>query len=71
MNTELKFNGQNVKSITLTSSVLATGTHSNTMLINGHVIKGISKDDCLTEFENNRAKYDDCFRNSVEFFVAI
>ncbi len=71
MTNELKFNGQKVNSITLTNSAEESGVHSNSMLINGHIIKGVSKDDCILEFENNRTKYDDCFRNSVEFFVVI
>lgn len=72
MNTmeNLKYNGKEVRSITLTESAKIAWKYSNSMLINGHVIKGISKEDCLTEFENNREKYDDCFKNSVEYFIA-
>lgn len=66
----LKFNGKTVKSITITESAKLAGKHSNSMLINNHVIKGSSKDDCLEEFENNKYKYDDCFKNTVEFFIA-
>lgn len=65
----LKFNGKTVKSITITESAKLAGKHSNSMLINNRVIKGSSKDDCLKEFENNRTKYDDRFKNSIEFFI--
>ena len=66
----LKFNGKKVKSITLTESSKLAGKHSTSMLINNHVIKGSSKDDCLKEFESNRTRYDDCFKNTVDFFIA-
>lgn len=58
-----------VKSITTTEA--GKINHSKSMLINGHLIKGSDKNDCLNEFEQNRAKYEDGFRNSVEYFTVI
>ena len=64
----LSYNGKYVKSITLTDLAKSSG-YSNVMVINNHVIKGISKDDCQKEFEHNREKYDDCTKNTVEYFL--
>lgn len=67
----LRFNGKEVKSITTTNNAKEV-EHTNTLLINGHVIHGISKSDCLDEFESNRDQYEDNGRfNSVEWFVTI
>ena len=68
---DLTWIGKPIKSRTFTPQAKKEGSHNNSMLINGHLIHGISKDDCLEEFESNRAKYDDQFRNSAEHFIKI
>ena len=70
MKQELKFNGQTVKSITYTPSVV-NENHSHSMLINGHLIRGINKGDCIDYFYANPEKFDNSFRNSVQHFVNI
>lgn len=65
----LTFNGQSVKSKTVTE--LASNGHSVSMLINGHLIQGCSKEDCIVEFERSPLRYDNSFKNSVEYFYNI
>jgi len=66
------FNGVNVKSITFTKSATILNQHNNTMVINMHAIKGVSKDDCINEFNNNKQKYDDKGNfNNITYFLSI
>ena len=60
----LTFNGKSIKSIT-------TLGNGNSMLINGHLIKANSKNECIEEFENNLAKYENRIKNDVQYFVSI
>lgn len=62
----LTFNGKQVKSITRTEK--AQQHHNTTLIINGHVIQGISKSDCLDLFESDRFRFDDCLKNQTEWF---
>jgi hypothetical protein len=72
MENSLKFNGMDIKSKTQTNRVIKHGSHSYSMLINGHLIHGVTKEDCQNEFKSNRSKYDDRSpRNSVQYFVNI
>jgi hypothetical protein len=64
------FNGTPVKSITTTNPAKAADTYKWSVVVNGHLIQGLTKEELIDEYYTNREKYDIYGPfNAIEFFV--